>query len=108
MPLYAVVKQSTDMRHPETQVFFVRSLKRAKELRVGSGEFVYDDPDSANNYHRIFTQVYELPNNWRKPSQRELEREARENSTPTYPRNATDVLARRIKEVGLEIRLGGK
>lgn len=104
MPRYAVIEQSTDLRYPQTKIWFTRSLREVAKLRERSGRFTYSDPEAARNWHRTFVEVYELPAGWRKPPEKQLREQARKESTPTYPRNSMDILAWIIRKVATEVK----
>lgn len=105
MPRYAVIEQSTDLRARGTKIRFTNSKTKALSYLKGSGRYTYGDPNFAQNWHRTFVEVYELPDGWRKPSKKKLEEEAMRWSTSTYPRTVNDVLAYVISSEGIEVKL---
>lgn len=104
MRRYAVIEQSTDLRYPQTKIWFTRSLRGIAKLLERSGRFSYSDPEAARNWHRTFVKAYELPVGWRKPTEKQLREKAVKESTSTYPRNSMDILAWIIREVGVEVK----
>lgn len=107
MPRYAIIEQSTDLRHPNSKIRFTQSKRTVKEiLSKRESRYTYPDPKAARNWHHTFTYIYELPAGWRIPSKKSLQKEAYKCSTPTYPRTADDILANQIMAIGTKIRDG--
>jgi hypothetical protein len=83
------VEQSTDLRDRRTMVkrFASESAPR-RRIGNGGGEFTYADPELARNWHRAFSEGYEL--NGRIDRKNGIFSEV---GTRDYPRCATDNLA---------------
>jgi len=106
VPRYAVISRSTDLRCPNSKVRILRSKRNALAIKASgnSGDYTYEDPAIARNWHRTFINVYELPAGVRLPSVKALKKEAKKASSPTYPRSWEDILADYIRRVGVKIK----
>jgi hypothetical protein len=99
---YAIIRQSTDSRSPNSRIEFTTS-KRAVSAALGEKpKLSYGDPEAAKNWHHDLTYVYKLPAGWRKPSQKFLSIKSSQCSS-SYPRTETDILAEKIVDDGVRI-----
>jgi hypothetical protein len=100
------VESTTDMRCPETVVKRFRSEPAARNWAEKGGGYAWPGaadnslPGPSRNFHHRLRELYRMPAGWRPPSQRELRQRAHEDSTPSYPRNAADALAKAIWKKG--------
>lgn len=103
MNRFAIIKQSTDMRAPQTEIVFTRSRKKAASAALTVDRMTHADPEAERNWHHTLTRVFSLPPGWRKPTEMMLWERARARSSYTYPRNAKDELASEICRVGTRL-----
>ncbi|MDA8209189.1 MAG: hypothetical protein M0Z92_09355 [Actinomycetota bacterium] len=102
------IEQTTDMRYPETKIVKFTSRKRALAWLADDQGFAWaggarhDIPASQQNWHSRIRACYEVVG-FRRPSDKKLREEAHRISTPTYRRNAADVLAGEIRSQGERI-----
>jgi len=95
------IEQSTDMRCPRTVVKkFTSKATLLKWVNCG-GNYTFNDPEGARNFHRSFRAAYELSGRINKSDPIFKDRGSRD-----YPRNATDNLASYIFKNGLQITTG--
>ena len=99
---YAIIRQSTDSRCPMSEVEFTRSKKVISAALVEKPKLTYNDPEAAKNWHHTLTYVYELPDGWRRPSQKFLSERVSKCSS-CYPRTKTDILADKIMDDGVRV-----
>jgi len=97
------IEQSTDLRYPGTRIRKFSSEKAALKWKSRGGGYTHTDPDSVRNWHHTIRRVFRMPPGWRPPSRAKLRKEAKEKSTPSYPRNENDVLAAYIEGQGMEV-----
>lgn len=102
MRRYAIIRQSTDSRNPNSRVEFTTSRKAVLAALEEKPKLSYEDPEAAKNWHHDLTYVYELPKGWRKPSQKFLSEKSSQCST-SYSRTKTDTLAKEIMKDGVRI-----
>ena len=104
------VEQTTDQRCPDTKIKKFTSLKQALKWRSNSGGYAWpgaarnDIPGPLRNFHHRLREVYEMPRGWRKPSSKQLNKEAWERSTSMYPRSSNEILASIFFRKGIEIK----
>lgn len=93
------IEQSTDRRDLRTVIKkFSTQAALVKWMRAKTGEFTYDDPAAARNYHHTFRYGYEMNGRVDKKH-----RAFTVQHSPTYPRNEADRLADYICCTGTEI-----
>jgi hypothetical protein len=102
MRRYAIIRQSTDSRSPNSRVEFTTSKKVILAALEEKSKLSYEDPEAAKNWHHDLTYVYKLPEGWRKPSQKFLSEKSSRRSS-TYPRTKIDILAEEIMKDGERI-----
>jgi hypothetical protein len=100
---YAIIRQSTDSRSPNSRIEFTISKKAILAALEEKAKLSYADPAGARNWHHDIASVYELPIGWRKPSQKYLSEKSICSGT-TYYRSETDILAEKIMCDGDRIR----
>lgn len=107
---YYGIKQSTDMRHPMTDVTYFGYGKKGKERALTwksekKSHLTYGNPEVEMNWHHTLYSIFEMPNHWKTPTKKKLSDSAQNVSTRDYPRNSSDVLASIIYEIGEEIKM---
>jgi hypothetical protein len=93
---YAIIRQSTDSRSPNSRVEFTTSKHAIANALKEEIKLTYADPVGAKNWHHDITYVYELPIGWRRPSEKYLLEKSIKWSTPSYPRSKIDILADKL------------
>lgn len=89
MIMFYGVKQSTDMRNKQTEVKkFKTETALKKWLSYGGGNFTYDDPEEARNYHHSFKSGYELNGRINKK-----DRIFQQKGSRDYPKSNNDKIA---------------
>jgi len=100
---YAIIRQSTDSRRPNSKVEFTGSKRVVSDALEEKMKLTYADPAAAKNWHHDITYIYELPVGWRKPSEKYLLENSVKWSTSSYPRSKIDILAEKIMRDGNRI-----
>lgn len=92
------VQQSTDMRYPMTKIKKFTAIKALRKWIKNTGDYTYDDPEQARNYHRDFRYGYELKEriNKKDPIFNDL-------GTRDYPQNDNDRMANYLYKYGDKI-----
>lgn len=93
------ISQSTDMRCKNTIVKKFTSERALKRwLGYGSGNYTYEDPEQARNYHHTFKYGYEFHGRVDKKDPI-----FKDFGSSTYPRTTNDNLASYIYQHGRKI-----
>ena len=104
MTRYAIIRQSTDLKSPNTRIRFVSSKKLVREALNEEKKLSFSNPEAAKNWHHDLSYIYEIPFNWRKPREKYLTEKSEKTRGGCYPRNREDILAHEISKVGREIK----
>ena len=93
------VEQSTDIRERRTKIVKFKSEASARKWKqTKSGNFTYDNPEEARNYHKTFRELYILDGKIDKKDSI-----FHQQGTSTYPRSYEDNLAMYIWKYGKEL-----
>jgi hypothetical protein len=96
--LYGVEK-STDLRNPDVKIKKFTSKKALKKWLENSGNYTYNDPEAARNYHRTFRYAYEF--HGRMDKKHPIFKEV---GTPTYPMSENLRIYYYLNEYGMELK----
>lgn len=105
------IEESTDSRSPCTKIAKFATRKKAEAWRAKcQGEFTFpgaanpDLPATQSNFHRTLRRIYEMPQGWRKPTDKELRAIVWAERGSIYSPGTQEVLARQIWRAGEEIK----
>lgn len=97
--MYYGVEQSTDQRNRNTVIRKFTTVEKAIAWKLkGSGDFTYNDPEAARNWHHTFRDVYELQGKIDKK-----DNVFKNYGTCTYPMDKNSQLALYLWQYGREI-----
>jgi len=101
------IERTTDSEHRGTVIVKFSSLKRAQKWREESpGGLAWPDaaddslPITQQNFHHRYREIYQMPKNWRMPTDRQLDRLRGSNYQIFY----SELKVRCIRKDGEEMR----
>ena len=98
--MYYVISKSTDLRCPNTEIKKFSNLRSAERYAsIGNGDFTYENPKEAKNYHHTFKHIYQLSGRINKKDMI-----FKESGSSYYPRGYVDNLAYYIEKYGEELK----
>ena len=101
--MFAIIKNSTDMRSPNYKIEFTTSKKKARDALSAKMKYTYDDPKAAKNWHNDMTTVYKMPLGWRRPTKSFIKKEVERKRGSIYSPNENGVMANEIFKAGYKI-----
>ena len=101
--MYAIIRESTDSRLPNSKVEFTRSKRRVREALQERARLTHEDPAAAKNWHHTLTRVFEMPFGWRRPTAKQLKEESDKTMRSAYRRYPEDVLSEVVHRDGEQV-----
>lgn len=103
--MYFGIEKSTDLRNPQTVIvkFAKNDKKKIKAwfFSESNGEFTYNNPKAANNYHHTFRHIY-VYDGYLKMNKKEIA-EIIKGGTSTYPVYMDDARAKIIEKYAFKL-----